>query len=503
MRYIYAGEKSDGEAATFFWDAVALHHSYATGGHGRDEYFGPPDQLSERVDGRTDESCNVYNMLKMTRSLFAIHPDIKYAEFEERALFNHVLGSIDPEDGRTCYMVPVGRGVRHEYQDMAQDFTCCVGSGMESHGLHGDGIYYEAANRLWVNLYVPSTADWKSVDVQLAMATDFPEGESASLKLTLAKPKQLTLSFRRPSWAGEGFAIKVNGKAVVIFSRPGSYIEITRTWKSGDAVSLVLPKILHAEATADNPNRVALMWGPLVLAGDLGPERTEGWTDAIPSFITASQPIPQWLQPVAGSPGRFRSSAKTPEVGDQVVDLVPFYRLHRREYALYWDLYTAEGWNQKLAEVAAATERQRRLEAATISYVQAGDTAKEKQFNEQGEDTTVDSFEGRTLRRAKKWFSFDLPVDASQPTILLVTYHPEERTKRSFEILVDGQRVGEQTIQRWLPGSAAGKFFDVEYKIPAELLTGKQKVTVRFQATGGLEVAAVYGVRIVRADTQR
>src|SRR5882672_2004207 len=201
MRYIYAGDKSDGAAAAFFWDAVALHHSYATGGHGRDEYFGPPDQLSERVDGRTDESCNVYNMLKMTRRLFAIHPEIKYAEFEERALFNHVLGSIDPEDGRTCYMVPVGRGVTHEYQDMMHGFTCCVGSGMESHGLHGDGIYYESGERLWVNLYVPSTATWKSAGVWLAMDTSFPEGETATLKLTLQRPKQFTLALRRPSWA--------------------------------------------------------------------------------------------------------------------------------------------------------------------------------------------------------------------------------------------------------------------------------------------------------------
>src|SRR5262249_51777925 len=232
MRYIYAGAKTDGEAAEFFWDSVALHHSYATGGHGRDEYFGPRDQLSERVDGRTDESCNVYNLLKMTRRLFAIHPDVKYAEFEERALFNHVLGSIDPEDGRTCYMVPVGRGVQHEYQDMATDFTCCVGSGMESHGLHGDGIYYEAGDRLWVNLYVPSTANWKSAGVQLTMETDFPEGESASLKLSLARPEKLTLQFRRPSWAGDGFGIKVNGKPVILFSRPGSSSAITRTLRT-------------------------------------------------------------------------------------------------------------------------------------------------------------------------------------------------------------------------------------------------------------------------------
>lgn len=503
MRYIYAGEKADGEAASFFWDAVALHHSYATGGHGRDEYFGPPDQLSERVDGRTDESCNVYNILKMTRSLFALHPDIKYAEFAERALFNHVLGSIDPEDGRTCYMVPVGRGVRHEYQDMARDFTCCVGSGMESHGLHGDGIYYEAGNRLWINMYVPSTADWKSAGVQLTIETDFPEGESALLKLTAPKPKQLTLSFRRPSWAGQGFAIKVNGKAVVMFSNPGSYIEITRTWKSGDVVSLVLPKTLHAEATPDNPNRVALMWGPLVLAGDLGPERRGAWTDPVPSFITASQPIPDWLRPVPGSPGQFQSDGKNVDGVERVVDLVPFYRLHRREYALYWDLYTNDGWNKKLADVAAEAERQRRLEAATITFVQSGDAAKEKEFNQQGEETTADRMAGRTSRRAKKWFSFDLPIEASRAMILMVTYHPEERTKRTFEILVDGQRIGEQTIERSVPGSAAGKFFDVEYRLPADVLNGKQKITVRFQAIGGLEVAAIYGVRIVRADAER
>ena len=108
-------------AASFFWDRVVQHHSYATGGHGKDEYFGPPDQLSDRVDGRTAETCNVYNMLKLTRRLFALRPDAHYADFHERALFNHILASIDPQDGRTCYMVPVGRGVQHEYQNMQRE----------------------------------------------------------------------------------------------------------------------------------------------------------------------------------------------------------------------------------------------------------------------------------------------------------------------------------------------------------------------------------------------
>jgi uncharacterized protein len=501
-RYIYTGDKSDGTASEFFWDAVALHHSYATGGHGRDEYFGPPDQLSERVDGRTDESCNVYNMLKMTRRLFAIHPEIKYAEFEERALFNHVLGSIDPEDGRTCYMVPVGRGVRHEYQDMQRSFTCCVGSGMESHGLHGDGIYYESTDRLWVNLYVPSTATWSAAGVNLTMDTSFPEGDSATLKISLQKPKQFTLALRHPGWAQAGFAVKINGKAVNDQSKPGSYVELKRAWKDGDTVTLVLPKTLRVEPTPDNPQRVALMWGPLVLAGDLGPERRGEPVLSIPSFVSA-RPITEWVKPVAEKPGNFRTSGR--DLDDKVVDLdlVPFYRLHRRTYEIYWDLYTPENWKTKLAEVAAEREKQRRLEAATISFVQPGDAQKEKEFNQQGEESTVDRSPVRPGRRARKWFSFDLPVDAIHPITLVVTYNTDQRGKRSAEILVDGQHVGEQAIDGSPNGSASGRFFDVDYKIPAELIKDKQKVTVRFQVSGGNETPTVFGVRTIRADAPR
>lgn len=505
-RYIYTGNKADGAAAEFFWDAVALHHSYATGGHGRDEYFGPPDQLAERVDGRTDESCNVYNMLKLTRRLFTIHPVIKYAEFEERALFNHVLGSIDPEDGRTCYMVPVGRGVRHEYQDMFSDFTCCVGSGMESHGLHGDGIYYESANRLWVNLYVPSTAVWQAAGANLTMDTSFPEGEWARFKITLKQSKQFILALRRPFWAGAGFTVTVNGKDVPDLPEPGSYVELKRTWKNGDTVALVLPQSLHEEALPDNPNRMALLWGPLVLAGDLGPEEEESrgaGSLSWPVFVT-DRPVAEWVKP-SEKGGSFRTVGVGRTLNNHEIetDLVPFYRLHRRAYALYWDRYTAAGWNKQRDEIAAGETKRRKLEAATVSFVQPGDTQKEKEFNQQGEATAPDRTMGRPARRGKKWFSFDLPVAATQPIALLVTYHSEERTKRTFEILVDGQRIGEQTIERSPPGSAAGHFFDSEYNILAGLARDRQKLTVRFQATGGNEIGAVFGIRIIRKDAER
>ena len=222
-RYVYAGRPEDLLASSFFWDQVVQHHSFSSGGHGKDEYFGPPDQLSDWIDGRTCETCNTYNMLKLTRRLFSVWPDPHYADYHERALFNHILASIDPEDGRVCYMVPVGggnQGVTHEYQDMFRDFTCDVGTGMESHALHGYGMYYEAEDRLWVNLYAPSTAEWAAAGVRLAVQTDLPEGETAKLTLTLRAPREFTLALRRPYWAGSAFQARVNGQELAAASEP-------------------------------------------------------------------------------------------------------------------------------------------------------------------------------------------------------------------------------------------------------------------------------------------
>ncbi|HZS03555.1 MAG TPA: beta-L-arabinofuranosidase domain-containing protein [Blastocatellia bacterium] len=507
VRYAYTGDKADGDAAHFFWETVVRHHSFATGGHGKDEYFGPPDRLSDRVDGRTAETCNVYNMIKMTRKLFALHPDIKYAEFHERALFNHILGSMDPEDGRTCYMVPVGHGVQHEYQDMFRSFTCCVGSGMESHALHGDGLYYESGDKLWVNIYAPSTARWEAAGADLVMDTNFPEGEAATLKLTLKAPRQFTLALRRPSWAGDGFTVRVNGQPVKQVAPPGSYVELSRKWKTGDTVALALPKALWLEPLPDNKRVTAIMWGPLVLAGDLGPERARGRGAqgagqagaqplSIPSLVAAERPLSEWVK-AADNPATFRTAG----VGrEQDVDLVPFYRLHRRAYSIYFDLFTPAEWEKKAAELLAERERQRRLEAATVAFVQPGEMQPERDFNQQGEETSPVRIAGRPGRSARKWFSFDLPVDPAHPVKLIATYHDEERATRTFDVLVDGTRVGEQRVERHRPGSPSKGFFDVEYTIPADLARGKQKVTVRFQATGGNETAGVFGVRMVRAD---
>ncbi|MFC1635587.1 beta-L-arabinofuranosidase domain-containing protein [Planctomycetota bacterium] len=532
-RFAYAGEAGDIMAASFFWDRVVQHHSFATGGHGKDEYFGEPDKLSDRVDGRTAETCNVYNMLKLTRRLFSLRPDVHYAEFHERALFNHILASIDPEDGRTCYMVPVGRGVQHEYADMFRHFTCCVGTGMESHALHGYGIYYESGDKLWVNLYAPSVAEWDAGGAKLRMETDFPESESATLKLTLESPTEFTLALRRPSWVGDGFTVKVNGVVVpkdVIaplrdvpesgrrvesrsLRRSGSYVELKRTWKSGDTIDLTLPKTLRLEPVPDNPRRAAILWGPLVLAGDLGPERRRGRERSSrdessrgPVLVAAERPVTDWLKPVPDKPGHFRTDGvgrQADSTGDlSDVDLVPFYRLHRRTYAIYWDLFTEPEWEQKKVEYAAEQERRRKLELATVAFVQPGEMQPERDFNYQGaNDARITRVMGRPGRWGRSWFSFDLPVEPSRPMELVVTYHSGQRGigAAAFDVLVDDQRVGRQEVRR----SSPDRFFDAEYPIPANLVRGKEKVTVRFQAVENNSIAAVFGIRMIRADAER
>jgi len=499
-RYIYSGNKTDGAAVDFFWNQVVCHHSFATGGQGHDEYFWPADQLSDIVNGRDAETCPVYNMLKMTRTLFAIQPDIKYAEFQERAIFNHVLASIDPKDGRTCYMVPVGQGVQHEYQDMFRDFTCCVGTGMEDHALLGDGIFYESGAKLWVNLYAPSVVQWKSQGLALEMNTDFPEGGTVTLKLTLKHAKRFTLALRRPAWADQGFTLAINGKGLRDQSLPGSYLELHRLWKDGDTVLMNLPRTLREEPLPDNSHRVALMWGPLVLAGDLDLDAPESGSaghadlrEDVPIFVAADQPIADWLKPVSGRKGTFRSAG----VGrPKDVTFVPFYLLPERTYGIYWDLFTPAEWQQKAAEIAAEREKQHQLELATVAYVQPGEMQAERDFNEQGEDTSPDQVMNRPARRGRNWFSFDLAVDPDHPMAVVVTYYSDEWRKRTFDILVDGQRVAQQVVEK----KGEGHFFQVQYPLATNLTGKKAKVTVRFQATNGNEIAAVFGIRMVRQN---
>src|SRR5262249_18412637 len=395
-------------------------------------------------------------------------------------------------------MVPVGAGVRREYADMQRSFTCCVGTGMESHALHGLGVYHESGNRLWVNLYTPSTAQWKDAGITITMQTTFPEGETATMTVDARAPKAFTLALRRPSWSENGFGVKINGQAVAALPKPGSYVKIDRTWKSGDTVAIALPKTLHLSALPDDPKHAAVMLGPMVMAGDLGaaPRRREDGdgdgariTAAEAPVIVTDRPVGDWVKPVAGRPGVYRATGVAKRVSDGTsvdVDFIPFHQIHRRTYAAYWEILTPAAFRTRMEEAAAERERQRTLAAASIATLAPVDAASEKPFHQQGEETTIVRTDGRPGRRSAKWFSYDLPIrgsglggdgDAPQSVALVVTYNTDNRRARSFEILADGQRIGAEAM----PMSSVAKFVDVEYPLPADLVRGKQKVTVTFR----------------------
>jgi hypothetical protein len=195
--------------------------------------------------------------------------------------------------------------------------------------------------------------------------------------------------------------------------------------------------------------------------------------------------------------GEFRAVGRNTDDAPVDLEFVPFYRLHRRTYAIYWDLYTHESWTRKLAQIADEKTKQRELEAATIAFYEPGDSQQDKAFNPQGEGITRDREFPRVGVRSKKWLSFDLPVESAAAASLVVTYHSEERAKRSFEVFVDGEKVGTGTIPRSPPGSASGNFYDINYKIPAEVAKDKKKLTVRFQSANGDETATIFGVRLL------
>jgi hypothetical protein len=440
---------------------------------------------------------------------------------------------MDPQDGRTCYMVPVGRGVQHEYQDMFESFTCCVGTGMESHALHGDGIYFEESERLFVNLYAPSTVEWSQAEARLTVDTDFPLGESATIRITLREPRTLTLSLRRPYWTGAEFHARVNGDAVPLPepaardwrdsrsqyqdapTEGSAFLNITREWRDGDTIDIRLPKSLWLEPTPDNPGRAAILWGPLVLSGDLGPERRRSESEehedvarppSVPVLVAAHLPVDSWLKPDGKEPGRFRTTGvgRLPAAEEQPVDLelVPFYRLHRRTYAAYWDLFTPEEWEAKKQEYGAEAERRKDLEARTIAYLEPGETLFEREFNYRGgDDATSYRIEGRPARRARSWFAYDLPADPSEPLALILGFYSDDRrhSPGTFSILLDDQLLTDHRQTRTEPP----RFYDVRFPIPPSLVRGKDRVTLSFRAHSDSQIPAIFTIRLVRDSNRR
>ncbi|MEF8811803.1 MAG: beta-L-arabinofuranosidase domain-containing protein [Bacteroidales bacterium] len=341
----FTGDTSKRNTAEFFWKTVVNHHSYVTGGNGNEEYFGPADSLRDELGQNTTESCNVYNMLKLTRHLFQYDASARKADFYERALLNHILSSQHHRDGRVIYNLPLAMGGYKEYQD-PHWFTCCVGTGMENHSKYGRNIYFHNNRELYVSQFIASKLNWQEKGIILTQQTDYPEEQGTSFIFECNEPTLVALKIRYPYWAKKGMEVYVNGKKQNISEDPQSFVEIEKKWKSGDRVKVKFPFSLRLESMPDDKDRAAIMYGPLVLAGDLGPVKEEDTVDSsqVPVFRTDDRNPANWTVTVENEPNTF----KTEEVGRPGdVKLRPFYGIIDRRYSVYFDFVSQQEWEER------------------------------------------------------------------------------------------------------------------------------------------------------------
>ena len=504
--YEMTGDERYEKIADTFWVRVAHHRSYVIGGNSDGEAFFPPENFSKHLGPSTTESCNTYNMLKLTRHLFAWSPSAEAMDFYERGLYNHILASQDPDSGMMTYYVPLRPSAFRTYSTPDNSFWCCVGTGMENHAKYGDTIFYHDDKSLYVNLFIASELNWKEKGLNVRQETRFPEEEGTRLSFKTRKPVKLALRIRYPSWAQRGITLTINGAKQKIEPQPGSYVTIERNWRSGDIVDVRLPMSLRTEAMPDDPKMVALLYGPIVLAGDLG---KEGLNNAlrygplspqlgrlqpvvVPAFVSDEQNLLSQVKPVADAPLNFRTQ-RLGQPND--VSLAPFYKLYDHRYNVYWKVYSSNELEKHNAELAAIAARRKRIEDNTIDFVRIADAQSEREHNLAGEKIFDGAFEGQRWREARDggWFSYDLKVDPDKPMTLVCRFRGSEDRRRNFDLLIDGEKVGSNQL-----GSHLGEFFDVEYALPEKLTRGKQRLTVKFQAQPNGLAGGVYDLRLAR-----
>lgn len=481
--------------AEFFWNQVTNHHSYVIGGNSMNEHFGEPDKLSDRLGAFTCETCNSYNMLKLTKHLFQWNPLAVQGDFYERVLYNHILASQHPTEGTVTYFVSLDMGGHKVYNSKFNDFTCCVGSGMENHSSYGNNIYFYGENSLYISQYVPSKLDWEEMGVTIHQMTEYPKNGKVAVTIDCEEAKEFSLSVRYPYWAEQGMSVYVNGEMYFHYNKPSSFITVKRTWKQGDRVELVMPMTLRVEKMNDNPNRIAFMSGPLVLAGDLGPINEEEQSRDLlftPVLVTNHTNIAHYIHPVSGKCHHFEMR----EIGyPRNVGLYPFYLLHDRSTTVYWDLFSMEEWQRTEISYRASLEKERELQQRTVDFFQLGEMQPERDHDFKGEHVGLGVESNRKYRDT--WpsgnFSFSLTVEPEASHALVVMYTKEIERKKSFDLSVDGQLLDEGEIEL----EEMNKFVLVRYRIPCSVTKDKTSVRVQFKAHEGRKVPKVFAVRMV------
>lgn len=347
-RYELTCNTTSRSAAEFFWREMTQHHCFATGELSDKEHFFNPQEQSKHLSPYTGEACCTYNMLKLSRHLFCWNASVEVADYYERALYNHILAQQDTETGMVCYFLPLQSGAYKLYSTPWNSFWCCVGSGFESNAKYAEAIYYHGGDDLYVNLFIPSVLKWSDKGMTVEQRTSFPESNQTTLTIAVEKPTSATLRLRYPSWATSA-TLTINGKKQRIRASRGSYIAVDRTWKNGDTVALQLGMEITLAPTTDNKDKAALMYGPIVLAGEKG---TEGITAPAPmsdpskynDYYTYDYGVPTDLKTTLQIDRQRPSQSLQRQSGTLVFTskdgetLRPLYDINHQRYVVYWDL---------------------------------------------------------------------------------------------------------------------------------------------------------------------
>lgn len=504
------------KASKFFWETVVHHRSLALGGNSCREHFPSAtncDQYTTLREG--PESCNTYNMLKLTEDLFKMDPKVEYTDFYERALYNHILSTQHPEHGGYVYFTPARPQHYRVYSAPNQAMWCCVGSGMENHGKYGQMIYTHNGNdSLFVNLFIPSKLNWKTKGVVLTQETNFPNQESTTL--TINSGGSFKLLIRHPAWVKSGgYRVTINGEQFHQSSQQGSYICINRAWKAGDKIEVSLPMHASFEQMPNVSKYIALMYGPILLAAKTGNQGLDGlvaddgrWSHIAngPLMELNSAPIIEgnrdsislYIKPVEGKPLTFQAPLLFPDQPNyQSIELQPFYKIHDSRYMMYWMSLSRTEYSSTVEALTKEEQEALALDRRTIDAIATGQQQPEADHSVKVSNSFTGTFNNEYYRDARDggYFSYQMATKGLTNLSLMVRYWGNEGGSRTFDILIDNQVVATENISgKWNKSS----FMNVEYPIPATLLQNKSVITVTFKGKSGNFAGGVFYLRLLK-----
>lgn len=512
-----SGDKQYGKASRFFWETVTTHRSLAFGGNSRREHF--PNTVScidfvNDIDG--PESCNSYNMLKLTEDLFRMNSSASYADYYERTVINHMLSSQHPVHGGYVYFTPARPRHYRVYSAPNEAMWCCVGTGMENHSKYNQFIYTHSKDSLFLNLFIASELNWKEKNIKLRQETTFPYEEQTRLTITEGS-EHFKLMVRFPSWVKNGaLKIRINGTDFPYNAIPSSYICIDRNWQKGDVVEIKLPMHNTIEKLPNVPDYIAFMHGPVLLGARTGTEDLKGlvaddgrWSqyaggeklpvDQAPIIIEDDiENIASRLEPIMDNPLHFKLTVKM--MNPMEVILEPFYQIHDARYMMYWLALTNKGYKAYLDSLSNIEKGKIALEKRTIDFVATGEQQPETDHAMLKQNSGSGNTNNEFYRDARDegYFSYRMATGKETGLSLHVRYWGAEWGNRKFDIYIDDEKLlTVDNTGKW----NLSLFQEEEYPIPDAILNGKNDIRVKFQAIKENTAGAIYYIRLVRNKT--